>query len=88
MASRRREGAEGDVLTEDRLPPPDVGEEEEEEEEETTEKTKANPVSIFDGDDNDDDDEEEDSDWNVSGAVVRPPITTNTKQVCSRDSIH
>ncbi|XP_030234487.1 WASH complex subunit 2 isoform X2 [Gadus morhua] len=80
MASRRREGAEGDVLTEDRLPPPDVGEEEEEEEEETTEKTKANPVSIFDGDDNDDDDEEEDSDWNVSGAVVRPPITTNTKQ--------
>ncbi|CAL8390971.1 unnamed protein product [Arctogadus glacialis] len=81
MASRRREGAEGDVLTEDRLPPPDVGEEdEEEEEEETTEKTKANPVSIFDGDDNDDDDEEEDSDWNVSGAVVRPPITTNAKQ--------
>ena len=83
LASRHREGADEDFLTEDRLPPPDVGEEKEEEEEKkTTEKTKANPVSIFDEDDNDDD-EEEDSDWNVSGSVVPPPITTNTIQVCN-----
>ena len=82
LASRSRAGDDVDFLTEDRLPPPDAGQEEEEEEEEkTTEKRKANPVSIFDEDDNDDD-EEDDSDWNVSSSEIRPPITTNTIQVC------